>query len=113
IDKPIVIGEFPAHGIEGFTVQECYQFAYRLGYAGALAWSYSDAQFGGLPAARPGMLSLFGDYPEDILVPDTNATVSIREERTFAMARIFPNPVEHELMVELKDWDVQEIRFEI
>lgn len=113
IDKPIVIGEFPAHGIEGFTVQECYQFAYRLGYAGALAWSYSDTQFGGLPAARPGMLSLFGDYPEDVTVPDTNTTVSIREDRTFEMTRIFPNPTGDELKVELKDWDVQVIRFEI
>ncbi|NND34381.1 MAG: cellulase family glycosylhydrolase [Saprospiraceae bacterium] len=103
LDKPIIIGEFPAHGIDGFTVEECYDFAYRLGYAGALSWSYSDLQFGGLQASVPGMQYLFNNYPEDIFVPDTNMVVRMQEFGESIRYRLFPNPVLHELSLEILD----------
>ncbi|MBK8505343.1 MAG: T9SS type A sorting domain-containing protein [Saprospiraceae bacterium] len=113
VDKPIVIGEFPAGGIQGFTAEECYQYAYRLGYAGALAWSYSDIQFGGLPVARSGMLNLLTDYPDDIIVPDTSATVAVRDIPAYENARIFPNPVTSILNVEISDIDEPTVILEI
>jgi hypothetical protein len=113
IEKPIVIGEFPAGGIQGFTTEECYRYAYLLGYAGVMAWSYSDIQFGGLPIARSGMLNLLTDYPDDIIVPDTSTTVFVREIQTFENARIFPNPVTSILNVEISDADEPNVVFEI
>ena len=113
IDKPIIIGEFPAHGIEGFTVQECYQWTYQLGYAGIMAWSYSDNQFGGLPAARTGMLSLLADYPDDIIVSDTGTTVSIRTYEDFEIVRMYPNPVQEEINIEITDKELSTVRCEV
>lgn len=113
IDKPIVIGEFPAHGIDGFSQEECYQFAYHLGYAGALAWSYSDTQFGGLPAARPGMLSLQNDYPEDIIIPDTNSIVSVKEFTNFDKVKVFPNPAFDHLNFEVIDLSEKTFNYRI
>ena len=91
LDKPIIIGEFPADGIEGYSIEECYEFAYRLGYAGALSWSYSDEQFGGLPASVPGISHLFNLYPNDIVLPDS-ATVSIASNNGSIDFSLYPNP---------------------
>ncbi|MCB0685046.1 MAG: T9SS type A sorting domain-containing protein [Saprospiraceae bacterium] len=99
INKPIIIGEFPSGGIVGFTSEECYQYAYQLGYAGAMAWSYSDTQFGGFPAARPGMGVLYANYPEDIIVPDTNSVTTIWQDDLSTTLQIYPNPVANELHI--------------
>lgn len=114
IDKPIIIGEFPAGGILGFSVEECYQYAYRLGYAGALAWSYSDIQFGGLPAARRGMLSVRTDYPDDIIVPDTmeTMTTAVLEKNGFDLT-LFPNPAYETVNLQMNNHQGGAIEFQI
>ncbi|RED95282.1 discoidin domain-containing protein [Marinoscillum furvescens] len=47
LDKPIVIGEFPADTIAGkakprYSIEEAYELAVAYGYAGILSWSWSS-----------------------------------------------------------------------
>jgi hypothetical protein len=80
LDKPIVIGEFPMNGIGGkaepnLTTTECYQRAIAYGYAGVMAWSITDANFGGFSNAIEGMAYLKTNYPEALALtidPDLN-----------------------------------------
>ena len=44
-DKPVVLGEFPIQGLTGVPYATLLDTIYRLGYAGALAWSFNDAAF--------------------------------------------------------------------
>ncbi|MBN1698546.1 MAG: discoidin domain-containing protein [Spirochaetales bacterium] len=79
LDKPILIGEFPAGGIKelgkGFkprtslSPKEAYLYAYENGYAGALGWTWTAHDgFGGTDDAAPGMLALLEKYREYIAV---------------------------------------------
>ena len=42
LDRPIVIGEYPAGGSTYYALPEVLSTAYSLGYAGAFGWSYWD-----------------------------------------------------------------------
>jgi hypothetical protein len=44
-DKPVVLGEFPIQGLTGVPYLTLVDTLYRLGYAGALAWSFNDRNF--------------------------------------------------------------------
>jgi len=79
LDKPILIGEFPAKGIreigKGFqpktslTSEEAYLYAFEHGYAGALAWTWTNHDgFGGVEEAGPGMQALLKKYPQHIVI---------------------------------------------
>lgn len=41
-DKPVVVGEFPAKGLGGFSLLSLTRDWYRAGYAGALGWAYRE-----------------------------------------------------------------------
>jgi hypothetical protein len=40
MDRPVVLGEFPASDSQYYTLPQVYDLAMRNGYAGAFAWSY-------------------------------------------------------------------------
>ncbi len=40
LDRPIVLGEFPASGSKYYSLPQVFDLALRQGYAGAFAWSY-------------------------------------------------------------------------
>ena len=40
LDRPIVLGEFPASGSQYYSLAEVLELTWRNGYAGAFAWSY-------------------------------------------------------------------------
>ncbi len=40
LDRPIILGEYPAGGSDQYSLPEVLDLAYRSGYAGAFAWSY-------------------------------------------------------------------------
>ena len=44
-DKPVVLGEFPIQGLTGVPYLTLVDTIYKLGYAGALAWSFNDRNF--------------------------------------------------------------------
>jgi hypothetical protein len=69
LDKPILVGEFPAKGIvpmgKGFAPQikltsaEAYSYLFMNGYAGALSWTWTNHDgFGGIKDAEPGLMTL-------------------------------------------------------
>lgn len=63
LDKPLVIGEFPAKGLSaglgGLTPAQCWKYLMDNGYAGAMGWTYTAHDgFGGLPEAGQGMRAL-------------------------------------------------------
>jgi hypothetical protein len=75
LDKPLVVGEFPAKAIAnlglGFRPQqelsdsiESYDYLYRGGYAGALSWMYYDSEHGTIHDAIPGILHINDIAPE-------------------------------------------------
>jgi hypothetical protein len=79
LDKPILIGEFPALGIKeigkGFrpktelSSKEAYLYAYENGYAGALGWTWTAHDgFGSVFDAAPGMTALYEQYRQHIAI---------------------------------------------
>jgi hypothetical protein len=43
LDRPIILGEFPSYGSPHYSLPQVFDIALRQGYAGALAWSYGNA----------------------------------------------------------------------
>ena len=80
LDKPLVIGEFPAAGIKDLgngyqprksfaNIVKAYQYVFENGYAGALGWTYNDSQnFGSLVDLAPALYWLYGQDPDHIAV---------------------------------------------
>ncbi len=69
LDKPLVIAEFEADGpYSGINTQAAYDSLYHNGYAGALSWQWYANEFGGLPAATPGINYITTDYPDDAII---------------------------------------------
>ncbi len=81
LDKPLLIGEFPAAGIkdlgrgyrpEGRIMRnsiESYQNLYENGYAVAMAWRYyQDDVFGRMLDAKPGLITIFKLAPEHVVI---------------------------------------------
>lgn len=77
LDKPLIIGEFPALGIidkgDGFApkteinITDAYEHAYLNGYAGALSWTWTNHDgFGGIEDCSPAIQNLKNNYPEDV-----------------------------------------------
>ncbi len=73
LDKPLVIGEFPAKGLSDkvgpMTPAQCWKYLHDNGYAGALGWTYTAHDgFGGLPEAGQGMSALRTLAPKDVVL---------------------------------------------
>ncbi len=71
LDKPLVIGEFPAKGLSdavgAMTPSQCYKYLFDNGYAGAMGWTYTAHDgFGGLPEAGQGMRTLKSSSPLEV-----------------------------------------------
>jgi hypothetical protein len=71
LDKPLVIGEFPAKGLSAdvgaMTPAQCWKYLFDNGYAGAMGWTYTAHDgFGGLPEAGQGMRALKTSAPSDV-----------------------------------------------
>lgn len=61
LDKPIVVGEFDMKDTYGVLKENLYPTLFRNGYAGALAWSWTDAAFSSRDDILAGMRSLWDD----------------------------------------------------
>ncbi|MFC2129414.1 discoidin domain-containing protein [Bacteroidota bacterium] len=70
LDKPLVIGEFSAIGpTDDIGPEEAYNYLYDNGYAGAMAWTWTNHDgHGGVDEAAPGMQSLFLNHSLDIVL---------------------------------------------
>jgi hypothetical protein len=83
VDKPLLIGEFPAKGVvpigKGFrpksalTPEQCYRYALENGYAGALSWTWTNHDgFGGVADAAPGMMKVLELAPDKVKIGNIN-----------------------------------------
>lgn len=78
LDKPLVIGEFPAIGFPTespkITPEEAYDYAYNNGYAGAMTWTYSNMtttggdKNGSLMDCASALLNIETRHPDYVLV---------------------------------------------
>jgi hypothetical protein len=62
LDKPIVVAEFALKDTYGVLKEDTYKTLFRNGYAGALAWSWTDVAFSSPEDMLAGMQSLWDNY---------------------------------------------------
>ena len=86
MDKPILIGEFPANDWStsttgpssnqplktSMTSVGAFAYAYTNGYAGAMSWAMTEANsfFGSYETTAPSLTSLFNAHKSDIMIKD-------------------------------------------
>jgi hypothetical protein len=86
MDKPILIGEFPANdwstSIMGpdskqplktsMTSKDAFNWAYDKGYAGAMSWAMTEQNsfFGSYETTAPSLTDLFTKHKSDIMIKD-------------------------------------------
>ncbi len=102
LDKPIVVGEFPAAGLRnlgfGYLPRRqlpysihTYPYLFENGYAGALAWSYTDSQHGGMLDASSGMLRLANFYDAAAVTVDIGEIDRIPVVQNTIPTAVLPN----------------------
>jgi hypothetical protein len=85
MDRPILIGEFPARdwppqGSNWQTtmkIVDAYEYAYQNGYCGAMSWSMTEndvTKFGNFNTTKPALESLYAKHKTDIEV-DRNVVI--------------------------------------
>jgi hypothetical protein len=73
LDKQIVVGEFAMKDTYGILKEDLYRTLFRNGYAGALAYSWTDAAFSSPEDMLAGMRSLWDNYRSSVDVHGVGA----------------------------------------
>jgi hypothetical protein len=88
LDKPLVIGEFSAHGpYPGIDPKTAYNYLFQNGYAGGLSWTWTGHDGNGnVTDASEGMLDLYYSHPSEIVIdyPDTTVNYIPRPLKSLA-----------------------------
>lgn len=66
LDKPIVVAEFAMNDTYGASKENLYATLFQNGYAGALAWSWTDASFSKPEDMLDGMQYLWDNYRQAV-----------------------------------------------
>ena len=81
MDRPVLIGEFPAQSWgpgtgysniqpnTAMTITKAYEYAYDNGYCGLMSWSMTEGdknKFGSFSTTQPALQNLYTKHPEDI-----------------------------------------------
>jgi hypothetical protein len=90
MDKPILIGEFPANDWSSSTTgpsskqplktsmtsKDAFNWAYDKGYAGAMSWAMTEQNpfFGSYETTAPSLTDLFTKHKNDIMIKDVVVT---------------------------------------
>jgi len=83
MDRPILIGEFPARDwppqgktwLTTMTVKAAYEYAYDNGYAGAMSWSMTEGdtqKFGNYQTTKSALENLYEKHKADIEIKDVD-----------------------------------------
>jgi len=90
MDRPILIGEFPAQSWgpgtgysniqqgTAMTITAAYEYAYDNGYCGALSWSMTEGdptKFGSFTTTKPALENLYAKHKADIEIKDVEIVV--------------------------------------
>jgi hypothetical protein len=77
LNKPIVVAEFAMEAGKGVPPgipnTSLYETLYQLGYAGALAWSFTDIQISSVASMLAGMQSMWDNHRADVDLHGTGA----------------------------------------
>jgi hypothetical protein len=90
MDRPILIGEFPANDWStstkgpssnaalktSMTSKAAFNWAYDKGYAGAMSWAMTEQNsfFGSYETTAPSLTDLFTKHKDDIMIKDATVT---------------------------------------
>jgi hypothetical protein len=66
LDKPIVVAEFAMQTTYGVPKEYLFEQLYQYGYAGALPWSWTDANFSSRADMLAGMQSMWDNHRDDV-----------------------------------------------
>jgi hypothetical protein len=72
-DKPVVVAEFHTTNTDGVPKAQIYETLYANGYAGALAWSWSDLEVTTRPDMLAGMQTIWDNHRADVDLHGTGA----------------------------------------
>jgi hypothetical protein len=65
-DKPVVVGEFALQTTDGIPKAQIYERLYANGYAGALAWSWTDVNLSSHADMLAGMQGIWDNHRADV-----------------------------------------------
>jgi hypothetical protein len=71
LSKPLVVAEFAVQNTDGVAKAKLYDTLFTNGYAGALAWSWSDGSFSSHADMLAGMKSIWDKHQADVDVLGT------------------------------------------
>lgn len=66
LTKPVVVGEFAETATFGIAKESLYDTLYQQGYAGALAWSWMDANFSSTTDILASLQSMWDKHKSDV-----------------------------------------------
>jgi hypothetical protein len=66
LDKPLVVAEFALQNTSGISKTTLYEILYQTGYAGALAWSWTDVNLSSPEDMLAAMQSMWDNHREDV-----------------------------------------------
>jgi len=90
MDRPVLIGEFPAQSWDGnngygsiqsgtaMDIIAAYEYAYDNGYSGAMSWSMTESdpnKFGTFNTTKPALENLYAKHKADINIKDVEIEV--------------------------------------
>jgi hypothetical protein len=108
LDKPLVIGEFSAHGpYTGIDPKTAYNYLYQNGYAGGLSWTWTGHDGNGdVNDASEGMLDLYYHHPSEIVIdyPDTTVNYIPRPLKILADTAFPKSSVTLDNFLDLKEY---------
>jgi hypothetical protein len=91
LDKPVIIGEFPAKGEAGYLdAVQMHVRSVDSGYAGVMSWAYLDNRadkVGAWADAKPGVAAIYAKIPQAIGVPAPILARSVRATAAVPRAR--------------------------
>jgi hypothetical protein len=103
LDKPVVVAEFALKTTFGILKENLYETLYQLGYAGALAWSWTDAAVSSPADMLASMQDIWVRHKSDVDVNGIGGEPGIHPPAPpagFALAQNYPNPFNATTIIE-------------
>jgi len=92
LDKPVVVAEFALKDTYGILKADIFKTLYLNGYAGALAWSWTDPAISQPADMLAGMQSLWDAYRSAVDVHGIGGD-SVAVPESFVLRQNYPNPL--------------------
>jgi hypothetical protein len=105
LDKPLVVAEFAMQNTLGILKESLFDTLYQQGYAGALAWSWTDVNFSRREDMLAAMQFMWDNYRQDVDVDGIGGDWPLVTITSPASDTEFPNDAEITIEAEASDND--------